>query len=60
MTIAGHRLSTGRIEEVLAEHPDVAECAVIGPHDPLKGQVPVGLVVLKAGVTRQHRSVPLL
>ncbi len=49
---AGHRLSTGAMEEVLASHADVAECAVIGAQDTLKGQVPVGMVVLKAGVSR--------
>ena len=49
---AGHRLSTGAIEEVLASHNDVAECAVIGMRDDLKGEVPVGLAVLKAGVSR--------
>jgi propionyl-CoA synthetase len=47
--VAGHRLSTGAMEEVLAAHPAVAECAVIGVGDPLKGQVPRGFVVLKAG-----------
>jgi propionyl-CoA synthetase len=51
INVAGHRLATGAIEEVLAAHPDVAECAVIGIADALKGQVPVGLVVVKAGVT---------
>ena len=50
LNVAGHRLSTGSIEEALAGHPSVAECAVIGVHDTLKGQVPRGLVVLKAGV----------
>jgi propionyl-CoA synthetase len=50
INVAGHRLSTGSMEEVLAAHPAVAECAVIGVHDPLKGQVPRGLVVLKSGV----------
>ena len=50
INVAGHRLSTGAIEEVLAAHPDVAECAVIGAADELKGEVPVGFVVLKAGV----------
>ncbi|HEY7700007.1 MAG TPA: AMP-binding protein, partial [Vicinamibacteria bacterium] len=50
INVAGHRLSTGAMEEVLASHPDVAECAVIGVADPLKGQLPLGLVVLKAGV----------
>jgi propionyl-CoA synthetase len=51
INVAGHRLSTGAIEAVLAGHPAVAECAVIGVADPLKGQVPRGFVVLKAGVT---------
>ena len=50
INVAGHRLSTGAMEEVLAAHPAVAECAVIGVQDPLKGQVPRGLVVLKSGV----------
>jgi propionyl-CoA synthetase len=49
INVAGHRLSTGSMEEVLAGHPDVAECAVIGVADPMKGQVPRGFVVLKAG-----------
>jgi propionyl-CoA synthetase len=57
INVAGHRLSTGGIEEVLAAHPDVAECAVIGMHDELKGQSPVGLVVLKAGVNRPHDEI---
>ncbi len=52
INVAGHRMSTGAIEEVLARHPDVAECAVIGINDELRGQVPVGFVVLKAGVQR--------
>jgi propionyl-CoA synthetase len=52
INVAGHRLSTGEIEEILASHPDVAECAVIGVADDLKGQVPRGLVVLKKGVER--------
>ncbi len=50
INVAGHRLSTGAIEAVLAAHPAVAECAVIGVHDQLKGQLPRGLVVLKSGV----------
>ncbi len=54
---AGHRLSTGGIEEVLAAHPDVAECAVLGVADALKGQVPIGLIVLKAGVTRAPETI---
>jgi len=57
INVAGHRLSTGAIEEVLAAHPDVAECAVIGARDALKGQLPVGLVVLKAGVDRAEAEV---
>lgn len=57
INVAGHRLSTGAMEEVLAEHPDVAECAVIGPHCPLKGQAPLGLVVLKAGVDRPEADI---
>lgn len=50
INVAGHRLSTGAMEEVLAAHPDVAECAVVGVADGLKGQLPIGFVVLKAGV----------
>jgi propionyl-CoA synthetase len=57
INVAGHRLSTGAMEEVLAGHPDVAECAVIGAADALKGQLPVGLVVLKAGVSRPHATI---
>ena len=57
INVAGHRLSTGAIEEVMASHPDVAECAVIGPHDQLKGQLPVGFLVLKAGVDRPHQEI---
>ena len=53
INVAGHRLSTGQMEEVLASHPAVAECAVIGVHDALKGQVPRGFVVLKAGVSAE-------
>ena len=52
INVAGHRLSTGSMEEVLAGHPDVAECAVIGVEDAMKGQVPRGFVVLKAGAER--------
>src|SRR5689334_24641566 len=52
INVAGHRLSTGGMEEVLSEHKDVAECAVIGISDPLKGEVPCGFIVLKAGVDR--------
>lgn len=57
INVAGHRLSTGAIEEVLAEHPDVAECAVIGANDALKGEVPVGLIVLKAGTVRSTAAI---
>ncbi|MBN9672438.1 propionyl-CoA synthetase [Roseibium aggregatum] len=57
INVAGHRLSTGGMEEVLATHPDVAECAVIGIADPLKGQLPCGFVVLKAGVERSHDEI---
>ncbi len=57
INVAGHRLSTGAMEEVVAQHKDVAECAVIGAHDPLKGQLPVGLVVLKAGVIREEEDL---
>jgi len=52
INVAGHRLSTGAMEEVLANHPDVAECAVIGVADEMKGQLPLGFVVLNAGVDR--------
>src|SRR4029450_6159602 len=57
INVAGHRLSTGAMEAVLATHPSVAECAVIGVHDELKGQVPVGLVVLKAGVEQDPEAL---
>ena len=57
INVAGHRLSTGSIEEALSGHPDVAECAVIGAADPMKGEVPVGFVVLKSGVTKAHEQV---
>jgi propionyl-CoA synthetase len=57
INVAGHRLSTGAMEEVLANHPDVAECAVIGVHDDMKGQMPLGFLVLKAGVTKPHNEV---
>ena len=57
INVAGHRLSTGGIEEVLAAHPDVAECAVVGVADALKGEVPIGFVVTKAGVTKQAEDI---
>jgi propionyl-CoA synthetase len=57
INVAGHRLSTGGMEEVLSSHPDVAECAVIGAADKLKGELPVGMVVLKAGVERDLAEI---
>nr|MBS0021390.1 propionyl-CoA synthetase [Gammaproteobacteria bacterium] len=57
INVAGHRLSTGAMEEVLASHPDVAECAVVGAADAMKGQIPVGFVVLKAGVERPRAEI---
>jgi propionyl-CoA synthetase len=57
INVAGHRLSTGALEEVLAAHPDVAECAVFGVADELKGQIPIGFLVLKAGVERPHAEI---
>lgn len=55
--VAGHNLSTGSMEQALASHPDVAECAVIGVRDALKTQVPLGFVVLKSGVARDHATI---
>ncbi|MEE4278391.1 MAG: AMP-binding protein [Halieaceae bacterium] len=57
INVAGHRLSTGAMEEVLAAHPDVAECAVIGVADAMKGQLPLGLLVLADGVERPHEEI---
>ena len=57
INVAGHRLSTGGMEEVLAAHPDVAECAVLGVNDALKGQVPLGFLVLKSGVSRAGADI---
>ncbi len=57
INVAGHRLSTGGMEEVLASHPDVAECAVIGRTDDIKGEVPLGFLVLKAGVRRDPAEI---
>ncbi|MGE4220160.1 MAG: propionyl-CoA synthetase [Alphaproteobacteria bacterium] len=57
INVAGHRLSTGAMEEVLSAHPDVAECAVIGVYDQLKGQLPLGFLVLKAGVNRPPEEI---
>jgi propionyl-CoA synthetase len=57
INVAGHRLSTGAIEEVLSEHQSVAECAVLGIADKLKGQLPIGLVVLKSGVEKKNETI---
>lgn len=57
INVAGHRLSTGEMEEILASHPGVAECAVIGIEDSLKGQVPVGFIVLKDGFHKEHEEM---
>jgi propionyl-CoA synthetase len=57
INVAGHRLSTGGMEEILASHPDVAECAVLGIRDAIKGEAPCGFVVLKAGVTRAPAEI---
>jgi propionyl-CoA synthetase len=57
INVAGHRLSTGAMEEVLSDHPDVAECAVLGVEDKLKGQIPIGFLVLNAGVDREHSDI---
>jgi len=57
INVAGHRLSTGAMEEIIAGHPDIAECAVFGTDDQLKGQLPVGLFVLKAGVDRKEDDI---
>jgi propionyl-CoA synthetase len=57
INVAGHRLSTGQMEEVVARHPNVAECAVIGVADELKGQLPAAFVVLNAGVNRSGAEI---
>ena len=57
INVAGHRLSTGAIEEVLAAHDAVSECAVIGVADPLKGQIPVGFLILKSGSDQAHDEI---
>jgi propionyl-CoA synthetase len=57
INVAGHRLSTGAMEEVLANHSDVAECAVVGINDELKGQLPIGFLCLTAGVNRPHTEI---
>lgn len=57
INVAGHRLSTGAMEEVIASHPDVAECAVVGIADPMKGQLPAGFVVINSGVDRTQTDI---
>src|SRR5258708_16202087 len=57
INVAGHRLSTGGMEEILASHPDVAECAVLGIKDAIKGEAPCGFLVLKAGGTRETSEI---
>ena len=57
INVAGHRLSTGAIEEVLSDHQSVAECAVLGVADKLKGQLPIGLIVLKSGVKKADETI---
>jgi propionyl-CoA synthetase len=57
INVAGHRLSTGAMEEVLAAHPDIAECAVVGVADEIKGEIPVGFAVTKAGVARGEAEI---
>jgi propionyl-CoA synthetase len=57
INVAGHRLSSGGIEQVMASHPDVAECAAVGAHDTIKGMVPIGFVVLKAGTARANAHI---
>jgi len=57
INVAGHRLSTGAMEEIVAKHQDVAECAVLGANEQLKGEVPVGFAVLKAGVEREPDEI---
>ena len=57
INVAGHRLSTGGIEEIVASHPAVAECAVLGVKDEIKGEQPCGFVVLKSGVNRPHAEI---
>ena len=57
INVAGHRLSTGAMEEVLASHPNIAECAVVGINDCIKGQIPLGLICLNAGVNRDDDEI---
>jgi propionyl-CoA synthetase len=57
INVAGHRLSTGEMEEIIGKHPAIAECAVIGRNDDLKGQMPTGFVVLKNGVEEDKEQI---
>jgi propionyl-CoA synthetase len=57
INVAGHRLSTGTMEEIISTHPDVAECAVIGAADELKGQLPLGFIVLKEGTQKDDKAI---
>jgi len=57
INVAGHRLSTGGMEEILSAHPDVAECAVLGINDSLKGQIPIGFIVLKDGTQKASADI---
>jgi propionyl-CoA synthetase len=57
INVAGHRLSTGAMEEVVANHKDIAECAVIGVADDFRGEIPLGFAVLKNGVNRDHKEI---
>lgn len=57
INVAGHRLSTGEMEEIISKHPDVTECAVIGVNDELKGEIPMGFIVLKDGIERDYRGI---
>ncbi|MFK8033791.1 MAG: propionyl-CoA synthetase, partial [Hyphomicrobiales bacterium] len=57
INVAGHRLSTGAMEEAVANHPDVAECAVVGAYDELKGQLPLGFIILNSGVERSNTDI---
>lgn len=57
INVAGHRLSTGAMEEVISQHPDIAECAVVGAADEFKGQLPLGFIVLKSGVEKDHDEI---
>ncbi|CAN0527616.1 unnamed protein product, partial [Scytosiphon promiscuus] len=59
INVAGHRLSTGAMEEAIANHPDVAECAVVGVNDTVKGQLPMGFLILNSGVDRANATIEM-